>query len=161
MNWIPKLKVQFCYLGRYLSIETVSYRRCNGLQGLWIGLFISLCNDLRNNLLSNHTDDTWLTIVIIIFVLFLIGLLSLLTERLRFTFTPILPPPSRAVSRPNSLPLPFRTPATQASQTADVNLYHVTKFTPYFQFTLYCFYTKIGSFMPVLTIGIVRGCFLF
>ena len=27
--------------------------------------FVSLCNDLRNNLLSNHTDDTWLTIVII------------------------------------------------------------------------------------------------
>ena len=31
--------------------------------------------DLRNNLLSNHFDDTWLTIVIIVF---LIGLLSLL-----------------------------------------------------------------------------------
>ena len=28
------------------------------------------------------------------------------------------PPPSRAVSRPNSLPLPFRTPATQASKRA-------------------------------------------
>ena len=27
---------------------------------------------------------------------------------------PLLPPPSRAVSRPNSLPFPFRTPATQA-----------------------------------------------
>ena len=27
--------------------------------------FVSLCNDLRNNLLSNHADDTWLTIVII------------------------------------------------------------------------------------------------
>ena len=26
----------------------------------------------------------------------------------------LLPPPSRVVSRPNSLPLPFRTPATQA-----------------------------------------------
>ena len=44
-------------------------------------------------------------------------------------------------------------------QTADVNLYHVTKFSPYFPFTLYCFYTKISSFMPVLTIGIVRDCF--
>ena len=30
---------------------------------------------------------------------------------------------------------------------------------PYFPFTLYCFYTKISCFMPVLTIGIVRGCF--
>ena len=27
----------------------------------------------------------------------------------------LLPPPSSVVSRPNSLPLPFRTPATQAS----------------------------------------------
>ena len=27
----------------------------------------------------------------------------------------LLPPPSRVVSRPNSLPLPFQTPATQAS----------------------------------------------
>ena len=27
--------------------------------------FLSLCNDLRNNLLSNHADDTWLTTVII------------------------------------------------------------------------------------------------
>ena len=27
--------------------------------------FVSLCNDLRNNLLSNHADDTWLTMVII------------------------------------------------------------------------------------------------
>ena len=30
---------------------------------------------------------------------------------------------------------------------------------PYFPFTIYCFYTRISSFMPVLTIGIVRGCF--
>lgn len=29
---------------------------------------------------------------------------------------PLLPPPSCAVSRPNSLPLPIRTPATQAMQ---------------------------------------------
>ena len=27
--------------------------------------FVSLCNDLRNYLLSNRTEDTWLTIVII------------------------------------------------------------------------------------------------
>ena len=40
-----------------------------------------------------------------------------------------------------------------------MNLYHLTKFSPYFSFTLYCFYTKISSFMPVLTIGIVRDCF--
>ena len=39
------------------------------------------------------------------------------------------------------------------------NLYHVSKFPPYFPFTLYCFYTKISSFMLVLTIGIVRNCF--
>ena len=40
-----------------------------------------------------------------------------------------------------------------------MNLYHVTKFFPYFPYTLYCFYTKISSFIPVLTIGIVRDCF--
>ena len=32
-------------------------------------------------------------------------------------------------------------------QTADVNLYHVTKFFPYFPFTLYFSYTKISSFI--------------
>ena len=40
-----------------------------------------------------------------------------------------------------------------------MNLNHVTKFPPYFPFTLCCFYTKISSLMPVSTIGIVRGCF--
>ena len=40
-----------------------------------------------------------------------------------------------------------------------MNLYHVTKFSRNFPFTLYCFYTKISSFIPVLTIGIVRDCF--
>ena len=52
-------------------------------------------------------------------------------ERLRFTFTP----------------------------NGRHELYHVTTFSPYFPFTLYCFYIKISSFMPVLTIGIVRHCF--
>ena len=44
-------------------------------------------------------------------------------------------------------------------QTADVNLYHVTKFSTYSPFSLYCFYTKISSFMPDITIGIVWDCF--
>ena len=44
-------------------------------------------------------------------------------------------------------------------QTADVNLYRVTKISPYFPFTLFCFYTEISSFMRVLTIGIVQDCF--
>ena len=35
----------------------------------------------------------------------------------------------------------------------------MTKFSPYFPFTLYCFYAKISSFMPVFAIGIVRDCF--
>ena len=56
-------------------------------------------------------------------------------ERLRSTFTP------------------------NGRRRVDVNLYHVTKFSPYFPFTLYCFYIRISSFMPVLTIGIVRDCF--
>ena len=44
-------------------------------------------------------------------------------------------------------------------QTANVNLQHVTKFSPYFSFTVYCFYTKIDSFMPVLSLRIVLDCF--
>ena len=35
---------------------------------------------------------------------------------------PFLPPPSRVVSRPNSLPLPFRTPATPARGFSVSNL---------------------------------------
>ena len=34
---------------------------------------------------------------------------------------PLLPPPSRVASRPNSFPLPFRTPATQAIQPPSHN----------------------------------------
>ena len=40
-----------------------------------------------------------------------------------------------------------------------MNLYHVTKFFPYFSFTVYCFYTKISSFMPVLSVRIVVDSF--
>ena len=40
-----------------------------------------------------------------------------------------------------------------------MNLYQVTKFSPYFSLTLYCFYAKISSFKPVLTIGIVLDSF--
>ena len=40
-----------------------------------------------------------------------------------------------------------------------MNFYHLNKFSPYFPFTLYCFYEKkISSFVPVLTIRIVRDC---
>ena len=45
------------------------------------------------------------------------------------------------------------------SKTADVNLYHVTMFSPYFPFTFYYLYTKRSSFIPVLTIWIFRDCF--
>ena len=47
----------------------------------------------------------------------------------------------------------------RSSKIERLRLYHVTKFSPYFPFTLYCFYTKISSFMPVLTIRIVLDCF--
>ena len=40
-----------------------------------------------------------------------------------------------------------------------MNLYHVTKFPPYFSFAVYCFYTKISSFMLVLSTKIVLDCF--
>ena len=42
---------------------------------------------------------------------------------------------------------------------ANVILYHVTKFSPYFSFTVYCFYTKISSFTPALSIRIALDCF--
>ena len=41
-----------------------------------------------------------------------------------------------------------------------MNLYDVTKFSPYVLFTRYCFYTNISTFMPLLAIGIVRDCFI-
>ena len=41
----------------------------------------------------------------------------------------------------------------------EVNLYHVTKFSPYFPFTLYYFYKKISSFLLVLTTGTIGDCF--
>ena len=40
-----------------------------------------------------------------------------------------------------------------------MNLYHVTKFSPYFSCTVHCLYTRISSFMPVLSIRIVLDCF--
>ena len=48
---------------------------------------------------------------------------------------------------------------TFAPNDKNVNLYHMTKFSPYFPFTVYCFYTKISSFMPVLSLRIVLDCF--
>ena len=38
-------------------------------------------------------------------------------------------------------------------------MYHVTKFSPYFSFTVDCFYTKIRSFMLVLSTRIVLDFF--
>ena len=38
--------------------------------------------------------------------------------------------------------------------TANVNLYHVTKFSIYLSFTVYS-YSKIGKFTPILSIRIV------
>ena len=40
-----------------------------------------------------------------------------------------------------------------------MNLYDETNVPPYFPFTLYCSYSKISSFIAVLNIGVVRGCF--
>ena len=49
---------------------------------------------------------------------------------------PLLPPSSRAVSRPNSLPLPFRTPATQFSafSLCDMFAYSCLKLKPKHKF---------------------------
>ena len=43
----------------------------------------------------------------------------------------LLPPRSRVVSRPNSLPLPFRTPATQAITVKAVTTDTLNAFTPH------------------------------
>ena len=42
---------------------------------------------------------------------------------------------------------------------ANVNLYQITKLSPYVSFTVYYFYTKISSFMPVLSVRIVLDRF--
>ena len=68
----------------------------------------------------------------------------------------------------------------QRTQTADLQMYEVNireikihvyperqtwicttwpKFSPYFPFTVYCFYSKISSFMPALSIRIALDCF--
>ena len=44
-------------------------------------------------------------------------------------------------------------------QTANVNLYHVTKFSIYLSFTVHYNNTKIGRFTPILSVRIVLSCF--
>ena len=66
-----------------------------------------------------HRGQTYLTashsLICVIFVLFLISKRD--GENNGFLAgVPLLPPPLRVVSRPNSLPLPFQTPATQAKR---------------------------------------------
>ena len=56
---------------------------------------------------------------------------SLLIERLRFTFTP----------------------------NGKREFVPRDQVFPYFPFTIYCFYTRISSFMPVLSVRIVLDCF--
>ena len=41
---------------------------------------------------------------------------------------------------------------------ANVNLYHVTKFSIYLSFTVHYSYTKIGRFTSILSIRIVLSC---
>ena len=43
--------------------------------------------------------------------------------------------------------------------TANMNLYHVTKFPLYLSFTVHYNYSKISRFMPVLCIRAVLNCF--
>ena len=49
--------------------------------------------------------------------------------------------------------------ATRLRQTANVILYHVTKFSPYLSFTVHYDWTKSGRDTPVLSIRIVLSCF--
>ena len=43
--------------------------------------------------------------------------------------------------------------------TANLNLYHVTKFAIYLSFTVYYNYMKISRFTPILSMTIVLSCF--
>ena len=43
--------------------------------------------------------------------------------------------------------------------TANVNLYHLSKFSIYLSYTVHCNYTKIGKLTPILSIRIVLSCF--
>ena len=48
---------------------------------------------------------------------------------------------------------------SSCGQTANVNLYHVTKFANDSSFTVHYNYTKITRFTPILSIRIVLSCF--
>ena len=86
-----------------------------------------------------HRGQTYLTAShshCVIFVIFLISRRDGENNGL-LAGVPLLPPPSRVVSRPNSLPLPFRTTATQAnitlllytqSESDLIPIYHVSSF---------------------------------
>ena len=43
--------------------------------------------------------------------------------------------------------------------TANVNLYHLSKFSIYLSYIVHCNYTKIGKLTPILSIRIVLSCF--
>ena len=62
---------------------------------------------------------------------------------------PLLPPPTRAISRPNSLPLPFRTPATQAKffPINKKNTWHAFFFVHFFTVVLHDYNVKLRNFL--------------
>ena len=73
----------------------------------------------------------------------------------------LLPPPTRAVSRPNSLPLPFRTPATQAK------FFPINKkklgtlfFVHFFTVVLHDYNVKLRNFLGTLFFEEMLNVFL-
>ena len=71
--WIPREKFYNQIQQNFVDFNQLSYTELliklmnsqNFSVNSHLLKFASLCNDLRNNLLSNHADDTWLTIVTI------------------------------------------------------------------------------------------------
>ena len=60
----------------------------------------------------------------------------------------------------NFLQRQYRDLDSSLRQTANVNMYHVTKFSLYFSFTVHYIITNISSFTPVLSEKLFRTVFI-
>jgi len=71
---------------------------------------------------------------------------------------PLLPPPSRVVSRPNSLPLPFRTPATQAKASVSQRHAFIREFPPRGTNAPHYFLMTVNSLSKKVAFGTGPDC---
>ena len=108
-SWIFLLGINFCYFQKVpdksLLIFSFLLGKCNG------NTYFQTIQRCTNSLSRRRYKGTGK------------GQFGRAREKVKRKFSSsLLPPPSRAVSRPNSLPLPFRTPAMQASVRTYVKL---------------------------------------